>query len=475
MTYPPVSRRTFLKQLSRCIASAALTHTLRPSFLLAHAAPSAVKNVVEVFCYGGFDARHLFPYYQGAVADVISKKRATLAIKAEDVLKPAGMNHGSRDNLVGFNNSFNELIGYIESIGAGVALIDQFGITKNSSNSHDIAQKQFRNGSSLSAGNIQQGYMGRLLDITKCPGLAVWSFGLSEPSYMNTTSGNRPMLVGNTLSKMEFTARSFGSFSCATTTRGASCSDAKTGDWVTDAKDDSAFALQAIREIYRNPSEEMPLADALNSALSGAVGLVPVIDSIMSLKAVEANFRPSTTTSNNTFGLSMLDIARTINHLNNFTADTAVKSATKILSVGVGGWDTHSGQASALAKSISILGAGLKGLMQYLHDCKLLEDTLIVVYSEFGRTTAQNGSDGTDHGLAGTAMVLGGATQVKRAVVGPDPAVKEASAKNLFTPQVPVTGLLRQVFGRAGLSTSQLDYVFNDPMPGQDTRLDFLI
>ena len=96
-----------------------------------------------------------------------------------------------------------------------------------------------------------------------------------------------------------------------------------------------------------------------------------------------------------------------------------------------------------------------------------------MVYSEFGRTTRQNGSVGTDHGKAGTAVVLGGSNLVISGAYGPDPSMSEFKS-NFFTPQVAVTGLLRQVYGRAGLSEDQLQQIFTERMPGE-TQLPFMV
>jgi uncharacterized protein (DUF1501 family) len=38
----------------------------------------------------------------------------------------------------------------------------------------------------------------------------------------------------------------------------------------------------------------------------------------------------------------------------------------------------------------------------------LLNDTLVLQFSEFGRRVYENGSQGTDHGAASTMMLLGG-------------------------------------------------------------------
>ena len=38
----------------------------------------------------------------------------------------------------------------------------------------------------------------------------------------------------------------------------------------------------------------------------------------------------------------------------------------------------------------------------------MLDSTLVLVFSEFGRRITENGSQGTDHGAAGVMMVIGG-------------------------------------------------------------------
>ncbi len=54
------------------------------------------------------------------------------------------------------------------------------------------------------------------------------------------------------------------------------------------------------------------------------------------------------------------------------------------------------------------LDGGLKAFHDDLASQGLLNNTLILVYSEFGRRISENGSAGTDHGAGGNMMVLGG-------------------------------------------------------------------
>jgi uncharacterized protein (DUF1501 family) len=73
------------------------------------------------------------------------------------------------------------------------------------------------------------------------------------------------------------------------------------------------------------------------------------------------------------------------------------------------GWDTHANQGStqgALAFRLAGLDAALGALKTALGP--RWRQTVVVVASEFGRTVAENGTGGTDHGTGGVALVLGG-------------------------------------------------------------------
>jgi uncharacterized protein (DUF1501 family) len=75
----------------------------------------------------------------------------------------------------------------------------------------------------------------------------------------------------------------------------------------------------------------------------------------------------------------------------------------------LGGWDTHVNQGGAkgqLANHLQPLGDGLTALARGLGP--RLDDTVILVMSEFGRTAHENGNKGTDHGHGNALWVLGG-------------------------------------------------------------------
>jgi uncharacterized protein (DUF1501 family) len=75
----------------------------------------------------------------------------------------------------------------------------------------------------------------------------------------------------------------------------------------------------------------------------------------------------------------------------------------------VGGWDTHvaqGGERGQLANRLREFAAALAAFARDLGD--RLADVVLLTMSEFGRTVAENGNRGTDHGHATAMVVLGG-------------------------------------------------------------------
>jgi uncharacterized protein (DUF1501 family) len=72
----------------------------------------------------------------------------------------------------------------------------------------------------------------------------------------------------------------------------------------------------------------------------------------------------------------------------------------------LGGWDHHVNEAPQLEAKLKELGAALAAFHADLAD--RMDDVTVVTMSEFGRTAAENGNGGTDHGHGGFMFVLGG-------------------------------------------------------------------
>ena len=86
-----------------------------------------------------------------------------------------------------------------------------------------------------------------------------------------------------------------------------------------------------------------------------------------------------------------------------------------------GEYDTHAGQASALAPALNTTAASLYAFQRDLEARGVADRVLTLVWTEFGRRAEENGSGGTDHGAAGTGFLIG--TRVAGTQVGEYPGL----------------------------------------------------
>ena len=85
----------------------------------------------------------------------------------------------------------------------------------------------------------------------------------------------------------------------------------------------------------------------------------------------------------------------------------AQPNGPRVAVLEIGGWDTHAGQDKQIATALGHLDDGLAGLKAGLGEA--WGKTVVLAVTEFGRTAHINGTNGTDHGTGGVALVLGGA------------------------------------------------------------------
>lgn len=153
------------------------------------------------------------------------------------------------------------------------------------------------------------------------------------------------------------------------------------------------------------------------------------------------------------FGRRLQQIARLIK------ADVGVEVAF----AEMGGWDHHVNENGPLSNLLREFGNSLAAFSRDLGD--RMEDVVVVTMSEFGRTMAENGSQGTDHGHGGVMMVLGGPVR-GGSVYGRWPGLEP---EHLFESRdLAVTTDFRDVLGdlvRSHLG-QRLDHVF----PGYTVR-----
>jgi hypothetical protein len=101
------------------------------------------------------------------------------------------------------------------------------------------------------------------------------------------------------------------------------------------------------------------------------------------------------------------------------TARRLIEAGVGCVTLGYGGWDTHSENFTTLRRQLPELDRGIANLVQDLHDRGMDRDVVTICWGEFGRTPRVNGSPGggRDHWApCMSAMVAGGGLRMGQAI-----------------------------------------------------------
>ena len=90
---------------------------------------------------------------------------------------------------------------------------------------------------------------------------------------------------------------------------------------------------------------------------------------------------------------------------------------------GIGGFDNHANQLGNHCALLEQLSESVTAFAEDLAADRLLDRVLLMTFSEFGRTVAENGRRGTDHGSAGPMFLVGG--QVRAGIQGTHPSLTD--------------------------------------------------
>jgi hypothetical protein len=90
------------------------------------------------------------------------------------------------------------------------------------------------------------------------------------------------------------------------------------------------------------------------------------------------------------------------------TAKLLKNNLVTSINLGIDGFDTHASQEQRMRPLVENFDHLISALIDELKDANALDNTLIVVYSDFGRTPKVNGSAGRDHWPVGGALMIGG-------------------------------------------------------------------
>jgi uncharacterized protein (DUF1501 family) len=349
-----------------------------PAFLsdIARAQGRARQNLVVLYLSGGNDALSmLIPYNDPEYRN----RRPTIAIPAANVLQigsdRSGVPLGLHPRLPGLRTIFN----------AGrLAFIQRTGY-ENSSRSHFEGTDIWSTGDPRSPqGN---GWLGRYLDTLPSPvdPLTAWSTSGVIPRTLQANRVGVPSIP---------------------TIQGYAFASPNTGADALSARD------SATRIASHLPVDQPHLA-FVNASSQAAFATLDRVAQV-------GTYRESVAYPNNGFGLALRTIAGAI-----------VKGVgTKVFWVQTGGYDTHAAQNpnqanGSYATLMATLNDGLFALYNDLLNQGLLNDTLILQFSEFGRRINENGSQGTDHGAASVMMAMGG--NVRGGIFGTAPNLRVGS------------------------------------------------
>jgi uncharacterized protein (DUF1501 family) len=352
-----VTRRQFVKG-----GVAAFSVTLAaPELLsdLARAQGARTRNLVVLYLGGGNDALStLVPYND----PFYYSRRPTIAVPAANVLQigsdSSRVNLGLHPELTGLRQIFNQ---------GRLAIVQRTGYP-DQTRSHflgiDIwATANPRN----SSGN---GWIGRYLDSLPSPvdPLVGWNTTRELPHILQSSTVAVPAIANPA-------AYAFNS--------------PNTGN-------DARAARNAAFQINSHVPVDRPHLAFVYASAQAALSTLDRVSSV-------AAYRPAEVYPNTGFGQALRAVAGSI-----------VRGiGTKVFYVTVGGFDTHANQNPNGANGTysSLMRTLDRGLIAFYNDLRnqgLLDDTLVMTFSEFGRRIKENGSQGTDHGAAALMMAMGG-------------------------------------------------------------------
>lgn len=133
------------------------------------------------------------------------------------------------------------------------------------------------------------------------------------------------------------------------------------------------------------------------------------LDAISILEKQLGGYTSKSTYADDAFGRGFKQIAQLI----------ATSPQTRVVYFSAGGFDTHARQPDQHEKLLTGFGNAINTFQKELEAIGKSDKVVTLVFSEFGRRTAENASQGTDHGQAAPMFLIG--NKVKPGIHGPIP------------------------------------------------------
>ena len=104
--------------------------------------------------------------------------------------------------------------------------------------------------------------------------------------------------------------------------------------------------------------------------------------------------------------------------------------STRVYSLELGGFDTHTNHRPRYNQLMNQVGGALSAFQKDLEAHGVADRVTTLVFSEFGRRVKENASQGLDHGVAGPMFVMG--QKVKGGLYGKHPSLTELDRGDLI-------------------------------------------
>ncbi|MCU0968513.1 MAG: DUF1501 domain-containing protein [Rubrivivax sp.] len=138
----------------------------------------------------------------------------------------------------------------------------------------------------------------------------------------------------------------------------------------------------------------------------------------------------------------------------------------QVFFVGIGGWDTHSGQPAVHPVLSARVAHAVRWFHDAIEDAGLGPNVMLFTASEFGRTLVSNG-DGSDHGWGAHHFVVGGGVRGGD-MVGRFPSLSAGSSADLGSGRLLPTTAVLQLAATCGRWLGLGDAQLLDVLPGLD-------
>jgi uncharacterized protein (DUF1501 family) len=122
-----------------------------------------------------------------------------------------------------------------------------------------------------------------------------------------------------------------------------------------------------------------------------------------------------------------------------------VGAGVRFVTLSYGGWDMHTNIAKGMRGSLPPFDQAFAALITDLDRNGLLDETMVMVSSEFGRTPKINGNAGRDHWPKVFSVVLAGGGIKRGQIYGTSNAVASEPDKNPIGPRDLATTLFHQM------------------------------